>query len=57
MFGSITAVAFSQSAGSIRQATGSYWALFIMAGSAYLLALGIMQTLIPPMKPAEVCRA
>jgi ACS family hexuronate transporter-like MFS transporter len=57
MFGSIAAVAFSQSAGFILQATGSYWVLFIMAGSAYLLALGIMQMLIPNMKPAEVNRA
>jgi hypothetical protein len=28
--------------------------LFIMAGSAYLLALIIMQLLIPKMKPVEV---
>ncbi len=57
MFGSIAAVAFSQSAGFILQTTGSYWVLFIMAGSAYLLALAIMQLLIPNMKPAEVNRA
>lgn len=56
MFGSITAVAFSQSAGLILQSTGSYWGLFIMAGSAYLLALGIMQLLIPNMNRAEVNR-
>jgi ACS family hexuronate transporter-like MFS transporter len=53
MFGSLAAVAFSQSAGLILQSTGSYWTLFIMAGSAYLLALIIMQLLIPHMKPAE----
>lgn len=57
MFGSLAAVAFSQSAGFILQTTGSYWTLFIMAGSAYLLALGIMQLLIPNMKPAAVDRA
>ena len=56
MFGSIAAVAFSQSAGLILQSTGSYWSLFIMAGSAYLLALGIMQLLIPNMNRAEVNR-
>jgi ACS family hexuronate transporter-like MFS transporter len=54
MFGSLAAVAFSQSAGSILQKTGSYWVLFIMAGSAYLLALAIIQLLIPNMKPAVV---
>jgi len=57
MFGSLAAVAFSQSAGFILQTTGSYWVLFIMAGSAYLLALTIMQLLIPNMKPAAVNRA
>ena len=54
MFGSLAALAFSQSAGMILQATGSYWSLFIMAGSAYLLALIIMQLLIPKMKPVEL---
>jgi len=57
MFGSLAAVAFSQSAGFILQTTGSYWGLFIIAGSAYLLALTIMQLLIPTMKPAEVNHA
>jgi len=56
MFGSIAALAFSQSAGFILQTTGSYWVLFILAGSAYLLALIVMQLLIPKMKPAEVNR-
>lgn len=54
MFGSLAAIAFSQSAGTILQKTGSYWPLFIMSGSAYLLALGIMQLLIPTMKPATI---
>jgi len=57
MFGSVAAVAFSQSAGVILQATGSYWVLFIMAGSAYLLAFAIMQILIPSMQPVQVNRA
>lgn len=46
--------AFAQTAGLILQTTGSYWPLFIMAGSAYLLALAIMQALIPDMKPAKL---
>ena len=57
MFGSITAMAFAQSAGLILQATGSYWPLFIISGSAYLIALAIIQVLIPDMKPAELERA
>ena len=33
---------------------GRLQTLFIIAGSAYLLALAIMHALIPEMKPAEV---
>jgi len=54
MFGSVTAMAFAQTAGFILQTTGSYWPLFIISGSAYLLALAIMQALIPDMKPARL---
>jgi ACS family hexuronate transporter-like MFS transporter len=54
MFGSLAAMGFAQLTGYILQTTGSYWPLFIMAGSAYLLALAILQALIPKMKPAEV---
>ena len=54
MFGSLTAIGFSQVTGLILQATGSYWPLFIIAGSAYGIALGIMQLLIPNMKPADL---
>ena len=54
MFGSLAAMGFAQLTGYILQTTGSYWPLFIMAGSAYLLALVILQVLIPGMKPAEV---
>jgi ACS family hexuronate transporter-like MFS transporter len=57
MFGSIAAMAFAQSAGLILQATGSYWPLFIISGSAYLIALAIIQALIPNMKPAELNHA
>jgi hypothetical protein len=34
----------------LKETTGSYWSLFIRAGSAYLLALVIMHVLIPGMK-------
>lgn len=54
MFGSIAAMGFSHSIGQILATTGSYWILFIMAGSAYLVALGIIQLLIPNMTPAAV---
>jgi ACS family hexuronate transporter-like MFS transporter len=53
MFGSVAAMGFAQLTGLILQSTGSYWPLFIIAGSAYLLALAIIQILIPHMKPVE----
>jgi len=56
MFGSLAAMGFSKVTGSILQTTGSYWSLFIMAGSAYLLALVILQLLIPNMKAAVMDR-
>jgi len=53
MCGSIAAMGFWQVVGYILQAAGSYWALFIIAASAYLVALGIMQMLIPKMAPIQ----
>jgi len=47
MFGSLTAMAFSQTAGFVLEATGSYWSLFLIASTAYLLALAVMHALMP----------
>ena len=57
MFGSVAAMAFAQFTGYILQTTGSYWSLFAIAGVAYLLALAIIQVLIPDMKPAALPHA
>jgi ACS family hexuronate transporter-like MFS transporter len=54
MFGSLTAMAFSQSAGIILQTTGSYWSLFLIASSAYLVALGLMHAVLPKLKQMEL---
>ena len=40
--------------GEILQRTGSYVTIFIIAGSAYLLALGVIHTLSPRLDPATV---
>jgi ACS family hexuronate transporter-like MFS transporter len=42
---------FSASAGFILERTGSYWPLFAIAATAYLVALGIIQILAPRLKP------
>ena len=53
MIGAITSMALAESAGFILQTTGSYWPLFAIAASAYLVALAIMHAVLPDMKPAE----
>jgi len=40
--------------GLVLQYTGSYLPIFIIAGSAYLVALGVMHLLVPTLKPASV---
>ena len=42
------------SAGYIVELTHSYLALFLFAGSAYLVALAIIQGLTPKLEPARV---
>ena len=40
--------------GAILEATGSYVLIFIVAGSAYLLALGVIHLLVPRLEPARL---
>jgi ACS family hexuronate transporter-like MFS transporter len=40
--------------GYILQFTGSYVPIFIIAGSAYLIALAIIQLLVPKLEPAKL---
>lgn len=54
MAGSIGGMLFASSAGFILEFTGSYYTLFIVAGVAYLLALGIFHVLVPKIQPAEM---
>jgi ACS family hexuronate transporter-like MFS transporter len=54
MFGSLTAMLFSQSAGFVLQTTGSYWSLFAIAGGAYVVALAIVHALVPRLTPARL---
>ncbi|MCJ7565137.1 MAG: MFS transporter [Candidatus Aminicenantes bacterium] len=54
MAGAVGGMLFSTSAGYVLEWTGSYDTLFIIAGSAYLLALGIIQILAPRMKPVSL---
>jgi ACS family hexuronate transporter-like MFS transporter len=40
--------------GFLLQTTGSYVPVFMMAASAYLLALGIIHLLVPTLEPAKI---
>jgi ACS family hexuronate transporter-like MFS transporter len=44
---------FASLAGHILEWTGSYLILFLISGSVYLLALGIIQLLVPRLEPVE----
>ena len=52
--GSVGGMIFLTSAGYIVQATGSYMILFIICGSAYLVALGLMSLLTANVKPVDL---
>ncbi len=52
--GSVGGMIFLTSAGYIVQATGSYMILFIICGSAYLVALGLMTLLTAHAKPVDL---
>jgi ACS family hexuronate transporter-like MFS transporter len=54
MAGSVGGMLLSTSAGFLLEWTGSYLTLFIISGSAYLIALAIFQWLVPKMKPVEI---
>jgi len=54
MGGAIGGMLIAWLVGEILQLTGSYVPIFIIAGSAYLLALLIVQLLAPKLEPADV---
>lgn len=54
MVGSLGGVLFQPATGYVVKMTGSYVPIFIVAGLAYLVALGVVQLLSPSLKPANV---
>jgi ACS family hexuronate transporter-like MFS transporter len=54
MAGAVGGMLIATATGYLLQWTGSYWTLFALAGSAYLVALATIQILVPRMQPAEV---
>jgi ACS family hexuronate transporter-like MFS transporter len=52
--GAIGGMVIATFTGFVLQFTGSYVPMFIIAGSVYLIALGIIQLLAPRLEPAEI---
>lgn len=57
MMGAVGGLLFAKLTGYLLQWTGSYLVVFAIAGSAYLVALGIIQILAPKLEPAELSLA
>lgn len=54
MAGAVGGMCIAQVVGYVLQRTGSYVPVFVMAGLAYLVAIGFVQALAPRLKPAEI---
>src|SRR5262249_15564056 len=54
LLGAISGMLMAKVVGYILQGTGSYVPVFILAGSAYLIALGCVQALAPRAERAEL---
>jgi MFS transporter, ACS family, aldohexuronate transporter len=54
MWGAIGGMAIAKITGYVLQETGSYMPVFIIAASAYLVALAIVQVLVPTLEPAPL---
>ena len=54
MWGALGGMVIAKVTAYILQATGSYYPVFIIAASAYLVALAIVQALVPRLDPANV---
>jgi ACS family hexuronate transporter-like MFS transporter len=52
--GAVSGMMIATFIGFLLQATGSYVSVFLIAGSAYLLALGVVHLLVPRLTPARV---
>ena len=52
--GAVSGMLIATFTGFLLQYTGSYVPVFVMAGSAYLLALLVLQLLVPKLQPADV---
>jgi ACS family hexuronate transporter-like MFS transporter len=57
MSGAIGGMLIAKIVGYILEWTGSYYIIFLIAGSAYLLALGVIHLIVPHLEPAQLGEA
>ncbi|MDQ3753814.1 MAG: MFS transporter, partial [Acidobacteriota bacterium] len=54
MAGAVGGMLISTTVGLILQSTGSYFSIFLIAGSAYLVALLVIHSLVPRLEPVRL---
>lgn len=54
MAGAVGGMLIAKAVGYILQWTGSYYLIFLIAGSAYLLALGLIHLIVPRLEPVRL---
>ena len=54
MAGAVGGMMIAKVVGYVLQWTGSYYSVFLLAGSAYLIALLVIQILVPKLEPLEI---
>jgi len=54
MFGAVGGMLIAKLTGYILQATGSYVPVFLIAASAYLIALAVIHILVPKLEPVRL---
>jgi ACS family hexuronate transporter-like MFS transporter len=54
MLGAFGGMAFSKYIGNVLEQIGSYTPIFIVAGTAYLVALLVVHLLTPKMEPVQI---
>jgi ACS family hexuronate transporter-like MFS transporter len=57
MAGAVGGMLIAKITGFLLQTTGSYFVVFVIAGTAYLAALAVVQVLVPRMAPAQLTHA
>jgi ACS family hexuronate transporter-like MFS transporter len=53
MAGAVGGMLIAKIVGYVLQETGSYLVPFLLAGAAYLIALGVMQIIVPRLEPVN----